>query len=103
MAAFQWVRETFGRLDVLVNNAGILKATFVLGIVGVILVLIAFFFVVFVSHVKFYSHLGADVKDYKEVFDVNVIAACICIREGVKLITETGGIGHIIIINRLVF
>lgn len=38
LAAFQWVRETFRRLDVFVNNAGILKANFVLGAVIYIIV-----------------------------------------------------------------
>ena len=33
------------------------------------------------------------------MFDVNVIASCICIKEAVALMRETTGRGHIIVIN----
>lgn len=32
VAVFDWIRADFGRLDVLVNNAGIMRAAFLLGI-----------------------------------------------------------------------
>lgn len=38
--------------------------------------------------------------DFKNIFDVNVIAACVCIREAVKLIKANGIFGHVIVINR---
>lgn len=41
--------------------------------------------------------------DYRHVFDVNVIAACACIREAVKLMRENGSFGHIIVLNRYAF
>lgn len=42
-----------------------------------------------------------DSANYRKMFDVNVIATCICIREAVKLIKETAGRGHIIVMNSI--
>lgn len=42
----------------------------------------------------------AKTDDFKRTFDVNVISACVCIRESVKLIKANGSFGHIVVINR---
>lgn len=39
-------------------------------------------------------------EDLKSTFDINVMSTCICIREGVKLISGSGSLGHIIVMNR---
>ena len=44
--------------------------------------------------------LESPTEDYKNIMDVNVIAAAICIRETVKIMREKNTAGHIININR---
>lgn len=39
-------------------------------------------------------------KDIRDLFDLNVVATSICLREGVKLMRASQAKGHIIIMNR---
>ncbi|XP_031628322.1 farnesol dehydrogenase [Contarinia nasturtii] len=72
LEVFKWIKDTFGHLNVFVNNAGVIKSDLL---------------------------LESKTEDFKSTFDVNVISACVCIRESVKLIKANGSFGHIIVIN----
>ncbi|KAF8765100.1 Dehydrogenase/reductase SDR family member 11 like protein [Argiope bruennichi] len=61
LSVFEKIRKTFGRLDVLINNAGL-------------------------SHNS--PLLSGTTAEFKNMLDVNVLALCICTREAVKLMTE---------------
>ncbi|XP_060841752.1 farnesol dehydrogenase-like [Rhopalosiphum padi] len=72
--AFQWVKVTLKSIDVLINNAGVLKLTDIFG----------------------------DTQDWKLMFDTNVIGLNICSREAVKLMKEMEiKEGHIINVNSI--
>ncbi|XP_004523201.1 farnesol dehydrogenase [Ceratitis capitata] len=73
-AAFQYVNETFPPLTILVCNAGMLKANFISESTG---------------------------KDIKDLFDLNVVATSICLREGLKLMRTNKSQGHIIVMNSI--
>ncbi|XP_011204494.2 farnesol dehydrogenase [Bactrocera dorsalis] len=73
-AAFKYVRENFPPITILVCNAGMLKANFISESPG---------------------------KDIKALFDLNVVATSICLREGVKLMSASKVKGHIIIMNSI--
>lgn len=74
LSAFAWIRDTLGGVDVFVNNAGIMKAAFL---------------------------IDGETEDFQKTFDLNVVAACRCTREAVKHMRSTGTEGHIIIINSI--
>lgn len=40
--------------------------------------------------------------DIRDVFDLNVIAACVCTREAVRQMRDRDASGHVVIINRYV-
>ncbi|XP_022165317.1 farnesol dehydrogenase-like [Myzus persicae] len=72
LEAFKWVKKTLKSVDVLINNAGVLKQTDFLG----------------------------NTNDWKQMFDTNVIARNICSREAIKIMEELKtNEGHIININ----
>jgi len=73
LEVFSWVRRTIKSVDVLINNAGVLKACDVLG----------------------------NTKDFKQTFDTNVIGLSICSREAIKIMEEMKIKGHIININSI--
>lgn len=62
----------FGKLDIFINNAGVITNKLV---------------------------IEDDLQSFRKMFDVNVIAACICLKESVNLMKETTGKGQIIVIN----
>jgi len=71
---FDKARETFGGVDVIVNNAGLgLQATV----------------------------MDGDTEEWREMFDVNVMALLICTREAVRDMRERGVDGHVINISSL--
>ncbi|XP_060854770.1 farnesol dehydrogenase-like [Rhopalosiphum padi] len=75
LEAFSWVKRTLKSVDVLINNAGVLKN----------------------------SDLLANTNDWKQMFDTNVISLNICSREAIKIMEETEiKEGHIININSIV-
>ncbi|KAL5477807.1 hypothetical protein EMCRGX_G024654 [Ephydatia muelleri] len=70
---FQTIKEQHGGLDVCINNAAL-------------------------SHIA--SILEGKTCDWREMFEVNVLGPCICIREAVKQMKERKvDDGHIILIN----
>ncbi|CAI6351865.1 unnamed protein product [Macrosiphum euphorbiae] len=72
--AFGWVKNTFKSVDVLINNAGVLKLTDVLG----------------------------DTNDWKIMFDTNVLSLHICCREAIKIMKENEiKEGHILNVNSI--
>ncbi|KAL4131045.1 hypothetical protein QTP88_008402 [Uroleucon formosanum] len=72
--AFNWVKSTLKSIDVLVNNAGVLKQSDLLG----------------------------NTSDWKQMFDTNVIGLNICSREAIKFMEEIQiKEGHIININSI--
>ncbi|NP_001153866.1 short-chain dehydrogenase/reductase-like [Acyrthosiphon pisum] len=72
MEAFNWVKSTLKSVDVLVNNAGVLKKSDLLG----------------------------NTNDWKQMFDTNVMGLNICSREAIKIMEEIQiKEGHIININ----
>ncbi|KAF2887972.1 hypothetical protein ILUMI_18201 [Ignelater luminosus] len=66
---FKWIEETLGPVSILVNNAGIIHAT---------------------------TLSDGDATLWKETFDVNVLAYCICTREAIKSMKNHGIDGIII-------
>ena len=75
LSTFNYTREKFNSLHVCVNSAGL----------------------AFDSPL-----LTGDVKEWKQMLDVNVLGVCICSREACKLMMESGiNDGHIININSL--
>ncbi|XP_026809482.1 farnesol dehydrogenase-like [Rhopalosiphum maidis] len=75
LEAFNWVKTTLKSVDVLINNAGIMTLTNILG----------------------------NTNDWKQMFDTNVIGLSICSREVIKIMEEFKiKEGHIININSIV-
>lgn len=73
-AAFKYVQENFPPITILVCNAGMLKANFISESSG---------------------------KDMRELFELNVVATSICLREGLKQMRASKVKGHIIIMNSI--
>lgn len=42
-----------------------------------------------------------DVENFRTMFDINVIASCICLKQAVNLMKETTGKGHIVVLNSI--
>ncbi|XP_043271358.1 farnesol dehydrogenase [Venturia canescens] len=61
LAAFAWIRENLGSVDILINNAGITKDS---------------------------SLTDGTLEDWRSVFDVNVLGLCLCTREAVRMMKE---------------
>ncbi len=74
LALFQAIRQTWGGVDVLVNNAGLGRKA---------------------------SLMSGDTEAWREVLDVNVLALCICTREAIHDMRQRGDRGHIIHISSL--
>ncbi|XP_058467379.1 farnesol dehydrogenase [Malaya genurostris] len=74
MEVFSWIRTVLCGVDVLVCNAGIFRCNFI---------------------------TQCESSDYRDTFNVNVVATCICIREVVKNMKERAVPGHIFIINSI--
>ncbi|CAL7937803.1 unnamed protein product [Xylocopa violacea] len=72
IAAFAWVQENLGPVNVLVNSAGIAKES---------------------------SLIDGSLEDWRSVFDVNVFGLCLCTKEAVRMMREAGGEGVIINVN----
>lgn len=70
--AFSWIKEHFQKLDIFINNAGIMKTTFI---------------------------IDETTENLVKMFNVNVIASCVCIREAVSLMKLTNCHGHVVVIN----
>ncbi|XP_043266246.1 farnesol dehydrogenase-like [Colletes gigas] len=74
VSAFAWVQENLGPVNVLVNNAGMTKES---------------------------SLIEGSLEDWRTVFDTNVLGLCLCTREAVRSMRETGEEGIVININSL--
>ncbi|XP_012250705.2 farnesol dehydrogenase-like [Athalia rosae] len=68
LEAFRWIKDEWGGVDVLVNNAGVLRLS---------------------------TLTDGSTDDWRQTLDVNVLAVCICVRECLKLM-ENRPFGHII-------
>ncbi|KAG5679027.1 hypothetical protein PVAND_008629 [Polypedilum vanderplanki] len=72
--AFVFIKNEYGKLDIFVNNAGILMTDFV---------------------------TEEETKNIRKLFDINVIGSCICLKEAINLMKETSGKGHVIVMNSI--
>ncbi|XP_058116011.1 farnesol dehydrogenase [Anopheles ziemanni] len=74
MESLQWIRREFGGVDVLINNAGIFRYNFI---------------------------TQSETTDFRDTFNVNVLATCIFVREVIKDMKERESKGHIVLLNSL--
>ncbi|KAH0814384.1 hypothetical protein GEV33_008408 [Tenebrio molitor] len=74
LKSFKWISEKVGPVHVLINNAGLSRST---------------------------SLMDGSTKEWRRVFDVNVMALCICTREAVKTMKRCNIAGHIIHMNSI--
>ncbi|XP_054261121.1 farnesol dehydrogenase-like [Macrosteles quadrilineatus] len=73
LAAFSWIDDTLGGVDVLVNNAGVLSRT---------------------------KLSEGDTEEWRAVLDVNVLAVAVCTREFLKSMDRRKNQhGHVVILN----
>ncbi|XP_046738885.1 farnesol dehydrogenase-like isoform X2 [Diprion similis] len=61
LAAFRWIKDQWGGVDVLVNNAGVIKLS---------------------------TLTNGSTEDWKQTLDINVLAVCICTRESMALMKD---------------
>ncbi|XP_053657898.1 farnesol dehydrogenase [Anopheles marshallii] len=74
METLNWIRREFGGVDVLINNAGIYRYKFI---------------------------TQSETSDFRDTFNVNVLATCIIIREVVKDMQAREAYGHIVVLNSM--
>lgn len=72
--AFNFIKNNFQKLDIFINNAGMMKTTFI---------------------------IEETTENFIKMFNVNVIASCVCIREAVHVMKSKNGQGHIVVINSI--
>ncbi|RZC37291.1 dehydrogenase/reductase SDR family member 11-like [Asbolus verrucosus] len=72
LRSFKWIMDNVGPVHILINNAGLSRQT---------------------------NLTEGATDDWRRVFDVNVMALCICTREAVKIMRENNIAGHIIHMN----
>lgn len=72
LAAFKWIKANVGPVHILINNAGVVQET---------------------------QLIGGDAKKWKFVFDVNVLGVCIATREAIASMKENKIDGHIVHIS----
>lgn len=75
-AAFNWITENFGGVDVLVNNAGVFMSTTLSG--------------------------TGDSELLKQTLDTNVMGTVLCTREAYQSMKSRGVAGHVFIVNSVV-
>ncbi|CAH1111885.1 unnamed protein product [Psylliodes chrysocephalus] len=75
LRSFRWIGENVGPIHILVNNAGLTRPT---------------------------NLTEGSTDDWRKIFDVNVMALCICTREAIKVMRQKKIAGHIIHINSVV-
>ncbi|XP_059620377.1 farnesol dehydrogenase [Phlebotomus argentipes] len=71
-SAFEKIRSDFGGVDVLISNAGLFRAAYL---------------------------IEDNLRPFKEILDVNLWASVVCIKEAIKDMRKRTFKGHIIIIN----
>jgi NADP-dependent 3-hydroxy acid dehydrogenase YdfG len=74
LAFFQAIRQRWGGVDVLINNAGL-------------------------GHKQ--SLLDGDTEAWRDMLEVNVLALCICTREATRDMRQRGGKGHVVHISSM--
>lgn len=74
LAFFEQVREHFGGVDALVNNAGLGRAA---------------------------PLMSGETADWREVLEVNVLALCVCTREAVADMRRRGVDGHVLHVSSM--
>ncbi|KAF5298283.1 hypothetical protein FQR65_LT09794 [Abscondita terminalis] len=72
LSAFKWAEENVGPVHILVNNAGVRRAT---------------------------NLVSGDTELWKDIIDTNVLGLCIATREALKIMNKNNISGHIIHIN----
>ncbi|XP_044260392.1 farnesol dehydrogenase-like [Tribolium madens] len=74
LKCFKWVTDNVGPVQVLINNAGLTRPT---------------------------NLLEGATDEWRRVFDVNVMALCICTREAIRIMRENNLYGHVIHMNAI--
>ncbi|XP_072382677.1 farnesol dehydrogenase-like [Diabrotica undecimpunctata] len=74
LRSFRWIADNVGHIHILVNNAGLTRPT---------------------------NLVEGSTDDWRRVFEVNVMALCICTREAIKIMRQKKIAGHIIHINSI--
>lgn len=72
--SFKWINDNIGPISILINNAGIMKSA---------------------------NLTEGNTDDWRIIFDVNVLAVCICTREAIKIMKQHHIHGHVINMNSL--
>ncbi|KAG5891409.1 hypothetical protein JTB14_031476 [Gonioctena quinquepunctata] len=74
LRAFRWITENVGPVHILINNAGLTRPT---------------------------TLVDGATEEWRRVFEVNVMALCICTREAVKIMRHNNIAGHIVHMNSI--
>lgn len=111
LAAFAWIRSTLGGVDVFVNNAGRMHAAFMIGeqarracnilcsLAKIVLEPLRWAISIRLLCLSLFR-AESETQDFRDVFELNVMAACVCTREAVRQMRERGTNGHVVIVNR---
>lgn len=74
LEAFKYTKKNVGPVSILINNAGLIRKSFI---------------------------SESSTRDWVEVFNVNVLASCIAAREAIKHMKESNIDGHIVYMNSI--
>lgn len=91
------MRLKFNAIHVLINNAGIIKANFLTGMLNVSYKRKT---LLHVTLLYLYVLLESSKGEIQELFDLNVVATAIVMREAIKCMRDSKVRSHIIVLNR---